>query len=40
MLIQIKTGATNSRYPHQFNQTGFIGETCASSPMVLAQFFK
>lgn len=40
MLFQIKTGATNSRNPHQFNQTGFIVETCASSPMVLAQFFK
>jgi len=31
MLIQIKTAATNSKYPHQFSQTGFIGETCASS---------
>ena len=40
MLIQIKIGATNSRYPHQFNQTGFIGETCASSPMVLRPIFQ
>ena len=40
MLIQIKTGVINRRYPHQFNQTGFIGDTCTSSPMVLAQFFR
>src|SRR5439155_22617057 len=39
-LIQIKKGASNTRYPHQRNQTGFAGETCASSPIVLAQYLK
>src|SRR3954471_6062555 len=39
-LSQIKTGATRSMYPHQRSQTGFSGETYASSPIVLAQFLK
>src|SRR5438067_13922735 len=40
MSIQIKNGATKSRYPHQRSQTGFAGDACASSPVVRAQFLK
>src|SRR5262245_35519528 len=40
MPIQIRVGAINRRYPHQFNQIGFIGDTCTSSPIVLAQLFR
>src|SRR5437588_12375325 len=40
MLIQIKNGATKSRYPHQCNQTGFVGDTWTSSPIVRDQFLK
>src|SRR6266487_4730410 len=39
-LIQIKQGVKSRKYPHQRNQITFAGETCASSPMVLAQFLK
>src|SRR6266496_5343375 len=39
-LIQIKKGVRSRKYPHQRNQITFAGETCASSPMVLAQFLK
>src|SRR5436190_20562812 len=39
-LIQIKNGVIRRKYPHQRNQIGFAGETCASSPIVLAQFLK
>src|SRR5206468_10674242 len=39
-LIQIKNGVIRRKYPHQRNQITFAGETCASSPMVLAQFLK
>src|SRR5882762_9053267 len=40
MLCQIKKGAIRRKYPHHRNQIGFAGETCASSPIVLAQFLK
>src|SRR5207247_10852252 len=39
-LIQIKNGVIRRKYPPHRNQIGFAGETCASSPMVLAQFLK
>src|SRR5436305_15066555 len=40
MLIQINNGAIKSRYPHHRNQTGFVGDTWASSPIVRDQFLK